>query len=60
MHKYKETQICAPQGREMRRPVLERVIEAEKAPEGAVPVSKDTPVSDWTQVGFQEEVVNGS
>lgn len=52
--KFKETQVCEPQGRDMHRPVLERVIEAETAPEGAVPVPKDTPLSDWTPAGFKE------
>ena len=55
MAKFKQTQIGEPQGRGMLRPVLERVIEADEAPEGAVKVPDNTPTSEWTQVGTQEE-----
>jgi hypothetical protein len=49
--KFKETQVTEPQGRAQIRQRLERVIEAEEAPEGAVQVPDETPVSDWAHVG---------
>lgn len=58
MHKYKETKQSEPQGRDNRILTLERVIEAEEAPAGAVQVPDSTPVSDWTTVKVTIPEVN--
>lgn len=53
MPKYKERIGSAQSGRDKKPLFLERIIEAkegEAAPEGAVLVSDDTPLSDWATV----------